>query len=75
MDRVSRFLFGILSKAPEDFSVAPTEVNGEPGVVTYVGGSPQSVLTFDVADGRIDAIYIVVNPEKLTKVPPRPGRG
>jgi len=32
------------------------QVNGEPGIVSYVNGRPQSVFTLQVNDGRIDAI-------------------
>jgi len=32
-------------------------------------GSPQSVTTLDVAEGRIRAIRLVLNPEKLGSVP------
>jgi RNA polymerase sigma-70 factor (ECF subfamily) len=48
------------------------ETNGEPGIVSYVEGRPQSVFTIEVNDGRIRAIYIVTNPEKLSHLPPPP---
>jgi RNA polymerase sigma-70 factor (ECF subfamily) len=48
------------------------EINGEPGIVSYVEGRPQSVFTIEVNDGRIRAIYIVTNPEKLSHLPPPP---
>jgi len=48
------------------------QINGQPGVVSYQDGRPQSVFTFEVADGRIQAIYIVTNPEKLRHLPPPP---
>jgi RNA polymerase sigma-70 factor (ECF subfamily) len=49
------------------------EINGEPGIVSYVDGRPQSVFTIEVnGDGRIGAIYIVTNPEKLSHLPPPP---
>jgi RNA polymerase sigma-70 factor (ECF subfamily) len=48
------------------------EINGEPGIVSYVEGRPQSVFTIEVKDGRIRAIYIVTNPEKLAHLPPAP---
>ena len=46
------------------------EINGQPGIVSYVGGRPQSVFTIDVDHRRIRAIYIVTNPEKLSRLPP-----
>ncbi|MGI9069817.1 MAG: hypothetical protein ACR2JB_00445 [Bryobacteraceae bacterium] len=44
-------------------------VNGEPGVVNYLHGKPHSVLTLDAVGGRIRAIYVVTNPEKLSHLP------
>jgi RNA polymerase sigma-70 factor, ECF subfamily len=70
-DRVSRFISGTLKKAPPDLALRQTRVNGRPGLVGYFGdGSPQSVVTLDVGEGRIRAIRLVVNPEKLGNVPP-----
>ena len=70
-DKVARFLTGILSNIPPDFAVRQTRINGRPGLVGYFGdGSPQSVVSIEVAEGSIMAIRIVVNPEKLGSVPP-----
>ena len=72
-DRVSRFLFGILRQAPPGLVIRRARVNGRPGIIGYFAdGRPQSVTTLEVADGRIQAIRIVVNPEKLRAVPPLP---
>ena len=48
------------------------EINGRPGVVSYQDGRPQSVFTLEAAEGRIQAIFIVTNPEKLSHLPPPP---
>ena len=48
------------------------EINGQAGVVSYQDGLPQSVFTVEARDGRIHAIYIVTNPEKLSHLPPPP---
>ena len=70
-ERVSRFLFGILRKAPPGLVVRRARVNGRPGLIGYFrDGRPQSVTTLEVAEGRILAIRIVVNPEKLGALPP-----
>ncbi|MBA3491949.1 MAG: RNA polymerase sigma-70 factor [Rubrobacteraceae bacterium] len=69
-DKVARFLTGILSNIPPDFAVRQTRINGRPGLVGYFGdGSPQSVVSIEVAEGSIMAIRLVVNPEKLGSVP------
>jgi RNA polymerase sigma-70 factor (ECF subfamily) len=68
---VARFLAGILGKIPPGFTVRKTRVNGRPGFVGYFGnGVPQSVVTFDVAGGRVGTIRLLVNPDKLENVPP-----
>ena len=45
------------------------EINGRPGVVSYQDGRPQSVFTLEITEGRIQAIFIVTNPEKLSHLP------
>jgi RNA polymerase sigma-70 factor (ECF subfamily) len=47
-------------------------INGAPGFVSYVDGRPQSVFTVEVRERRIQAIYIVTNPDKLSHLPPPP---
>jgi hypothetical protein len=69
--RRSSRVTGILRNIPPGFAVRRTRVNGRPGLVGYFGdGSPQSVVTLEVAEGSIRAIRLVVNPEKLGNVPP-----
>ena len=70
-DKVARFFSGILRKVPPGFTVRQTPINGRPGLIGYFGdGGPQSVVTFAVVHGRIQAVRIVLNPEKLRAVPP-----
>jgi RNA polymerase sigma-70 factor (ECF subfamily) len=45
-------------------------INGEPSIVSYLDGRPYSVFTLQVSNGRVQAIYIVTNPEKLSHLPP-----
>jgi RNA polymerase sigma-70 factor (ECF subfamily) len=65
---VIRFLLGISSKQTPNYSVRVTNINGQTGILRYRDGLPQSAITFDIADERIQAIYIVVNPDKLTRI-------
>lgn len=69
-DRVARFLLGLVKKAPPDLATRFARVNGRPGFVTYVGGNPLMVLSLETGNGRIQAIHIVVNPDKLKTIPP-----
>jgi RNA polymerase sigma-70 factor (ECF subfamily) len=69
-ERVARFVFGALRKfVPQNVVRRVVPINGQPGLVNYHHGSPLSVLTMDVRDGRIRAIYVVSNPEKLERLP------
>jgi len=67
-DRVARFFLGLFKKAPADLEIRHVQVNGQPGVVALVAGHIENVLTMDVVDGRIAAVYIVRNPDKLARV-------
>lgn len=44
------------------------EINGRPAIVSYRDGRPFSVFTIEAKNDRIEAIYIVTNPEKLTRL-------
>jgi RNA polymerase sigma-70 factor (ECF subfamily) len=69
-DRIARFFVGLARKAPPNFSTRFTRVNGQAGVVMYLGGRPYGVMAFDPEHGRIQAVRIVNNPDKLRAIPP-----
>jgi RNA polymerase sigma-70 factor (ECF subfamily) len=64
-NNIARFILGILAKAPPNISVRLDEVNGQPGIVTFVDGQPNAVLVLDVEGDQIRGVHIVANPEKL----------
>jgi RNA polymerase sigma-70 factor, ECF subfamily len=69
-DNVARGIFGGLQRiVPKNLVRRVMEINGEPGVVSYLDGKPHSVLTLGAGEGRIHAIYILTNPEKLAHLP------
>lgn len=70
-DKVARFLLGVIPEAPEGVEIRLARVNGQPGLISYYAdGRPQGAATFDISGGRISAIRLVVNPEKLRSIPP-----
>jgi RNA polymerase sigma-70 factor (ECF subfamily) len=72
-DKVARAIFGGLRNlVPKNLVRRLAQINGEPGVVNYLNGKPHSVLTLDAIEGRVQAIYILTNPEKLSHVPELP---
>ncbi len=68
-DKVARFLVGVRDMQPPGQTYEMREVNGEVGFVGYVAGRPRFTTTFDVREGRIHGIYIVLNPDKLSAIP------
>ena len=52
----------------------PATVNGAAGLVVATPRSPLGVIGFTVAGGRIVAIDLVANPDKLRRVPHDPAR-
>lgn len=64
-DKVARWLLGVLGRAPGEVDVRFADVNGRPGVVLLLDGRTDAVADVDVHDGRISALRLVRNPEKL----------
>jgi len=66
--RVSRLLCNIAGRVPTDSLVAYHEVNGEPGLVFTRGERTSMVMAFEIRSNRIQAIRLVLNPEKLSRI-------
>jgi len=66
--RIFAFLATLPAKLPPEAAVRPAEVNGRPGAVVQTREQTIAVLSFRTENGRIAAIYVVVNPEKLKHV-------
>jgi len=64
-DKVSRFLLGLMSKAPADLAFSEAEINGQPAILLWIGGALYDVMSFEIADGQIQALRFVLNPDKL----------
>jgi RNA polymerase sigma-70 factor (ECF subfamily) len=68
--KVARGVVGALRKlVPKEVVRHQVEINGAPGLVSYLDGKPFSAVSLDMIDGQIRAIYIVTNPEKLAHLP------
>ncbi|MEU1025965.1 RNA polymerase sigma-70 factor [Streptomyces sp. NPDC005904] len=67
-EKVGRFLHGVAAKglAPgSELELRFLELNGAESVLLLADGKPDSVLQVDTADGRIQRVYIIRNPDKL----------
>ncbi len=56
-------MFG--KKYGEHFEQISYPINGEPGILTFIDGKIYAATTFEFTDGKISAIYRVMNPDKL----------
>ncbi len=67
-DRAARMLAGLARKGAAAARVEFADVNGEAGAVLFAGDTPIAVVAIDLdGEGRIRAVFLVNNPEKLTK--------
>jgi RNA polymerase sigma-70 factor (ECF subfamily) len=66
-DRVAKLLAGVGRQVADyDLVLSLREVNGHPGaVVTDASGGIVSVFSLDVADGVVQTVRSVINPDKL----------
>ena len=65
---MARFSVGTRRFWPENARVELEEINGQAALIIRANGQVFSVLTMDVEQGRIQAIRIIANPEKLARV-------
>jgi RNA polymerase sigma-70 factor (TIGR02957 family) len=74
--KVARALAGIASRPYQgltvgEMTIEQAEINGEPGALIVGGGRVVAAGTFTVVGGRIAAIQLVSNPEKLDAITAR----
>lgn len=64
-DKVARGTLGGLRTMPSDLEVRIVEVNGQPAIVAYSEGRPYGTVILDIAEGRVERVFLVLNPDKL----------
>lgn len=67
-DKVRRFIAGLARKYPAGELVHLGRVNTLPGYVTLEADGLPQTTALEIREGRIAAIYIVRNPEKLARL-------
>jgi RNA polymerase sigma-70 factor (ECF subfamily) len=67
-ERVVRLLIGLLRKWSADLRVELSEVNGAPAMLLFSGARLWQVTSFEIADNRIHALQVVLNPDKLAYI-------
>jgi RNA polymerase sigma-70 factor, ECF subfamily len=70
---VARAILGSLrERVPKNLVQRLVHINGEPGFVSYLDGKPFAAFVMHASDGLVRSVYIVTNPEKLSRLPPPP---
>lgn len=67
--RVAGVYWSLEHQFPNKVVYRAALINGEPGLLRYVEGKIESAQSFIVDDGRIVAVFIMRNPDKLTAIP------
>ena len=66
--RVARFLAIGVPRIGGGVSVEPVQINGRPALIIRLSGEIESLVAMQIDDGLITGLYIVRNPEKLSRV-------
>jgi RNA polymerase sigma-70 factor (ECF subfamily) len=69
--RIAGIFWSLEHKYPGQVHYRMARINGEPGLLRYVNGQIESAQSFYIEDGRITAVFVVRNPDKLAGVPQR----
>lgn len=67
--RVAGVYWSLEHQFPARVTYRGARINGEPGLLRYVAGTLESAQSFIIDDGRIAAVFIVRNPDKLAGLP------
>lgn len=67
--RVTRFLINVAKRFPPGLQVEAVSVNSTPGLLLLdPDGDQDAAVALDVAGGLVTAIWVVTNPDKLTRL-------
>jgi RNA polymerase sigma-70 factor (ECF subfamily) len=67
-DAVARMSLGTRRFWPENYCAEVGEVNGQPAMIIRAEDQAFAVVTIDVEEEQIQAIHVIVNPEKLERI-------
>lgn len=63
-ERIARFLVNVTARLA-DLRPELVDLNGAPGVILWRSDGPEVAVGVEVADGRVVAVHLVRNPDKL----------
>jgi RNA polymerase sigma-70 factor (ECF subfamily) len=67
-DKVARLLAVGLPRLTGAVSAEPVQINGSPGLVVRIDGQIDNIVAVRVDDNLVTGLYVVRNPEKLSRV-------
>lgn len=68
-ERIAHFLVGVMAKVPAEWQGRFEPINGRTGLLGLLQGQLFGVTTFEVRAGKIQQIFLVLNPDKLAALP------
>jgi len=67
-DRVARLVVNLAKRVPPQATMEPVWANGSPALLVRSAGAPAFLQAVDVRNGRVVALTLMVNPDKLLHV-------
>jgi RNA polymerase sigma-70 factor (TIGR02957 family) len=67
-EKMAQFLSSVSAGPLPGMDVRLAQVNGGPGILATAGETPVATIVLDVADGLVQTIHMVANPEKMSGV-------
>ncbi|UGY94855.1 RNA polymerase sigma-70 factor [Streptomyces gobiensis] len=71
-DKVGRFLAAVGPTPLSGLGFAFLELNGAPAVLATTEGRPYTAFVLDIADGRVQSVYVMTNPDKIAHLAAQP---
>ncbi len=65
-ERIIQLFLSVVKKYPKDTVFNFKKVNGGPGIMVMINGCLAYVVSFEFKEGKIQSIYMVANPDKLS---------
>jgi RNA polymerase sigma factor (sigma-70 family) len=66
--KAARFLIAISRATAEGTQVIEANLNGQPGLLALYGGNAVSAVVLEIAEGRVNGVMVMANPDKLSAV-------
>ena len=64
-ERIPRYVINLTARLPTDGETTLQHINGQPGIVIWVEGKPVMAVGVAVANGQVQHLWSILNPDKL----------